>query len=336
MQTQRRAAMAGSVFLIALGTGYIMQNGDAVASRFTADSSRDAQAPFQQNGPAHQRVAATQSPDISLPRDPKVVALAQPASKAFADHAPRPDAGLNDVIAGTDGELSPFGLPCDVELTAQPGPAATVLLSINAPCHAGQPVTVSQDVLRFTDVLASDGTFQTRVPALSVAPEFTVRFEGGAETRGQALVPDASDYERVALQWQGDTGLQLHAFEFGAGYGDTGHVHAGAAHAPERALQPGAGYLTQLGRSSVPGGWMGEVYSFPAKDAQERGVVRISIEAEVTSVNCGREISAETLQPVLGPGLDVLDVTFAVPACDAVGDFLVLNNVLRDMKIAAN
>lgn len=336
MQIQRRAAMAGSVFLIALGTGYIMQNGDAVASRFSADNSRDTQASIQQDTPVHQPIVALQNASAPLPRDPSVVALAQPAPRVFADRTPQPDTGMTDVIAGTDGALSPFGLPCVVELIAVPGPAATVLLSIDAPCHAGQPITVSQDVLRFTDVLSSDGTFQARVPALSTAPEFNVSFEGGTEIQAQALVPEASGYERVALQWQGDTGLQLHAFEFGADYGDAGHVHAAAAYAPERALQMGAGYLTQLGRPSVPGGWVGEVYSFPASDARDRGVVRISIEAEVTATNCGRDISAETLQPVLGSGLDVVDVTFAVPACDAVGDFLVLNNVLRDMKIAAN
>ena len=64
--------------------------------------------------------------------------------------------------------------------------------------------------------------------------------------------------------------------------------------------------------------------------------MRVSVEAEVTKANCGREIAAETLQPGADGTMQAVEITLAVPDCSAVGEFLVLKNVLRDLKIASN
>ena len=65
------------------------------------------------------------------------------------------------------------------------------------------------------------------------------------------------------------------------------------------------------------------------------GAIRISIETEITTANCGREMRAESLQPG-SDGYEPVELTLFVPGCEALGDILVLKNVLRDMKIASN
>lgn len=62
----------------------------------------------------------------------------------------------------------------------------------------------------------------------------------------------------------------------------------------------------------------------------------LSIEAEVTAGNCGQDISAQAIELRRDGTLRTRELSLAVPDCDGVGDFLVLNNLLDDLKIAAN
>ncbi len=338
MQVFRRVGMAGSVFMLALATGYVTQNGGAIASRFSPGATPGGVAQIASDpapeAPQHESAVNTSETapttslsSVSIPVEPAVMALTAPATRLFADR-----------LSGTTQTpvIAPDTPTCDVTLSAIPGDAAMVDLSVVAPCHPNETVIIRQGTLKFTQATDHDGQLRLSLPALSADASLEVELSDGTAATTQADVPAASSYEHVGLQWTGRTDLQLHAFEFGATYGQPGHVHAGAAHSPDRAKLMGAGYMTLLGDPTLEGGMMAEVYSFPSADAHARGVIRITVEAEVTRDNCGRQVSAETLQPVLGDGLDAVDLTLSVPGCDALGEFLVLNNVLRDMKIAAN
>ena len=81
---------------------------------------------------------------------------------------------------------------------------------------------------------------------------------------------------------------------------------------------------------------MAEVYTFPTLTSDSAGRIGLSVEAEVTAANCGRQIAAQTLQLKPGETLRSRDVTLDMPACDANGDFLVLKNLFEDLKVAAN
>ena len=59
-------------------------------------------------------------------------------------------------------------------------------------------------------------------------------------------------------------------------------------------------------------------------------------EAEVTAQNCGQVIEAQSLELGDGGRLRTQYLTMTAPDCDAIGDFLVLNNLVDDPKIAAN
>ena len=70
--------------------------------------------------------------------------------------------------------------------------------------------------------------------------------------------------------------------------------------------------------------------------AAQEGDVALSVEAEVSEANCGLEIEAQALE-LRGSGqVKTQNLTLAVPDCDAVGSFLVLNNLLQDLKVAQN
>jgi hypothetical protein len=62
----------------------------------------------------------------------------------------------------------------------------------------------------------------------------------------------------------------------------------------------------------------------------------LSVEAEVSELNCGQEIEAQSLQVGSDGKLKTRNLTLAVPDCDAIGNFLVLNNLLEDLKVARN
>jgi hypothetical protein len=61
----------------------------------------------------------------------------------------------------------------------------------------------------------------------------------------------------------------------------------------------------------------------------------MTVEAEVTASNCGRELSARTMGVMDGTPAERHELTFFMPDCAAVGDFLVLKNLYEDLKIAS-
>lgn len=345
MKMPRRALMAGSVFALALATGYVMQNGDALASRFAGQQApvlaantvgpMPVTAPQPVLVPASVIGMADGGADQPLPMDPD-------APKEFAartsDFATRM-AGLESDPAALAREperrFSEYGLPCAVEFSAREELSGMVLLMLDAPCYAASPVTVRHGDLKFTEITNDAGRLQVSVPALHTPAEYMVSFDDGSDASAKIDVEAANRFHRVALQSMGDTTLGIHALELGAAYGEAGHVHAAMAYGPERALHQDRGFMTVLGNANVPGAWLAQVYSFPKADSRRDGAVRISIETEITAANCGREMRAETLQPGVD-GHEPVELVLSVPGCEARGDILVLKNVLRDMKIAAN
>ncbi|KKK94445.1 hypothetical protein LCGC14_2682800, partial [marine sediment metagenome] len=129
---------------------------------------------------------------------------------------------------------------------------------------------------------------------------------------------------------------ELHAREFGADYGDAGHVWSGAPRDMTAAVLGEGGFMTRNGDTDTSDPLMAEVYSFPVAAAGQEGDVALSVEAEVSEANCGLEIEAQALELRGSDQVKTQNLTLAVPDCDAVGNFLVLNNLLQDLKVAQN
>lgn len=174
------------------------------------------------------------------------------------------------------------------------------------------------------------------MPALAPKALFIASFDNEAGATATVEVPALPFYDRVALQWRGDSGLQLHAREFGAAYFTEGHVWAASAGDMGRTAKGIGGFLTRLGNPDAPAPRLAEIYSFPAGAARKSGEVAVSVEAELTDANCGKAVEAQTLELRGEDGLRVHDLALELPACDSVGDFLVLKNLIEDLKIATN
>ena len=50
----------------------------------------------------------------------------------------------------------------------------------------------------------------------------------------------------------------------------------------------------------------------------------------------GPVLEAQTLQTSRGAQITVQTLDMSIPACDAIGDFLMLKNMVNDMKVAFN
>lgn len=225
---------------------------------------------------------------------------------------------------------------CDITANARPVAAAMVNLTLNAQCLPNERVTVHHSGLLFNETTDENGALDVMVPAMAQNATFVVAFTNGEGAVAQATVEELIDFDRVALQWKGDTGFELHAREFGADYGSEGHVWSGALRDLSFAVTGKGGYISQLGDPDVPDGLLAEVYTFPTNATQNSGDVDLSVETEVANNNCGLEIEAQALQTKSGNDITSRDLTLSVPDCDAAGSFLVLNNLFEDLKVASN
>lgn len=246
---------------------------------------------------------------------------------AFDETAPRPAAPVTE-----ETELSALGLPCGVSVTAMAMPAAMVALDVMAPCRADASVTINHSGMEIVSSTDALGLLTLDIPAFETPAFFSVTFADGLEETVLVGLPDLRDFDRIGLSWQGDMGLELHAMEFGAAFGEQGHVWQDAPATPNTAVDGDGGFLTlvETGNSFV------QIYTLPRATLREGDSVRLSIDAPVTQANCTRNVMARTLRAEGGSPIDVTELTFTVPACDAVGDVLVLQNLLDDLRLASN
>jgi hypothetical protein len=222
--------------------------------------------------------------------------------------------------------LSP-ALDCDRSMDAMVVPGAMVDLTLSAPCLRGARFTVHHNGMMFTALTDEAGAATMTVPALSETALFIAAFADGEGAVATVAVPGLQDVDRAVVQWRGNTGLQVHAHEFGAAYGADGHVWKGTG--------SGEGFLTVLGDTELDDARVAEIYTFPSSDSVRDGSVTLSVEAEVTQDNCGRDIEAQSIQLQPGDEPRAQELVLSVPDCDAIGDFLVLKNLLNDLTIAA-
>jgi hypothetical protein len=235
-----------------------------------------------------------------------------------------------DPPAGTLTARTPVTDDCAMTLDTTPAPGALIDVSFSAPCAAGAEVQFDHVGLRFTETLNDAGTLDITVPAMAGAAEITATI-AGRTLSDTVTVPDIAQFDRVALMWQGGTGLQLHALEDGAYYGDPGHIWAETPGMPTRATSGEGGFLTVLGSTS--GGYAADVYTYPV--ALETAP-QISIEAQVLDSTCSKPILGEYMRAVTDGAPSVTQVGMIVPDCDAVGEYLVLKNLPADLTIARN
>ncbi|PKP79615.1 MAG: hypothetical protein CVT80_14950, partial [Alphaproteobacteria bacterium HGW-Alphaproteobacteria-2] len=248
--------------------------------------------PRPESAAAPERVAAlnegrplTRATDaaVLLPVPPAEAALPAPLPMPPREHAERMAARAEPVSARVLEEagagLNAFGMDCTAHLSVEPLPGAMVALGLSAPCQAGQEVEIHHSGLRFAQRIGADGRLETTVPALVPDAAFKSIFEDGEVLDASVSVPDVGSLRRVAVQWEGASELLLHALEFGAEEGSSGHVWPGAPRSASLALASGGGFLTLLGDPGLNHARRVQVYSLPLVGAPDEGTVELILEA---------------------------------------------------------
>lgn len=362
MTKLKQMGMAAGTFSVALGIGFVMQNGDALASRFGTETSAEQPAPFTAPVEAEAAVAAGSIPQDAVADGAEPIVVAQSSVVPVAPQIEQPVPVVEAAIELPEAAKIPTQKPAPVQLAAldpetapdietdavvadevdcvpamagAPAAAATIALSVTAPCHINTSFVIHHQGMMFTAMTDANGNTDINVPALAEVSVLIAAFDDGNGAVTTAVVPDFAQYDRAVLQWQGDTAVMLSAYEGDAGYGDANHIHAGNPGDMARLSAAEGGYLVTLGDASVPDALMAEIYTFPTSTFGESADVMLVAEAEITGGNCGKELAAQSIQISPSGQTSALDLTMVMPDCDAVGDFLILQNMFEDLTLAA-
>ena len=307
----RKISIATGTFCAALSIGFVMQNEDAIADRFAVDSVEDPD--------RFEIVQASLTDDIDLP---------------FGSIGAESSRRTSDVeIKGARSEAT--DLDCVPVMTASADVAATIQLSVVTPCHSSTPFTVHHQGMIFTAKTNEHGTSHLVVPALSELAVVVAAFAYGDVVATTVTVPDFLDFERAVLQWEGDTPVMLNAYEYHSDFESKLRISKDNPGDFVQAETGAGGYLLSLGDTSVENALMAEVYTYPAGMKAAGGNVAFVVEAEITSENCDDELNTQSIQVEPTGDISAVDLIFAMPGCDSVGDFLVLQNMFQDLTLAS-
>ena len=315
----------------AAGIGFVMQNSESARAHYGAEKNR-----LEQDGATGVKGAsaggavldvqeitltsAEYESDVIVPTvDEAVAALSAPAEEL-------PEPGVSPVSEAVEA--------CAITVSARPVAAAMVELSMQAPCLPNERVTIHHNGMLFTETTTDAGGVDLRVPALARDSVFILAFANGEGTVAQTTVEEIDQFDRAVLQWKGDIGFQIHAREFGADYGSAGHIWSEEPGDIASVVTGSGGVLTRYGDTSAADPLLAEVYTFPKSATERTGSVALSVEAEVTHANCGLEIEAQSLEVQPDGLIRTQNLILPVPDCEATGSFLVLNNLLQDLKVA--
>ena len=350
MVNKRRIMTIGGTLMCALGIGYFMQMGAPAGASAAAPVPpppaprvQDAATAVAQSGFTPQTAPvlppdtaeATAIPVATVPVTPPALAPVEtpspdpdPVVPVAFDPAPADDAGAPAAMADP-------GPACDITARAETEAGAMVRVTVSAACLPGERVVIHHNGMMFTEITDAEGRVEVSVPALAEMAVFIAEFGSGDGAVATAEVSSLAFYDRVVLQWAEDVSFHVHAREFGAEYGADGHVWAGAARDMSAAALGDGGFLTVLGNPDAFAPRLAEVYTFPTATASRAGNIDLTVETEITAANCGRLIEAQALEIAAEGELRTRDLSLDMPNCDAIGDFLVLNNLMDDLKIAA-
>ncbi|CUK13403.1 hypothetical protein RUE5091_03630 [Ruegeria denitrificans] len=297
----------GGTVACALAIGYLMQNG------FPAWSN-DVQ--------GTELAAAGQSADFPGLEDIVLTSSTPAQGSVRATPAARQ--------SQTSGRSTPLDrTDCRLGARAHSVPGAAARLIVKAPCHGNERIEIHHNGLTVTRQTDANGTLDLTIPALSEYAIFLISLDDQKGTVATTHIPDISQYSRIALQWQGQTELQIHALEFGASYGDTGHVSA-------QSDTQGAGNVIHMTQPTFTDARNIEIYSFPTAQSHQSGSIELTVEAEVTAENCGTDLQLQSLELREDRELRSRELMLNFPDCSKTGEFLVLNNLFQNLTIAAN
>jgi hypothetical protein len=276
--------------------------------------------------------------DTQKPKAPLAASVAAPeaAPKAAVETAPavpqKPAVAEATTAPAPKAEMPAQAAAeaCPVTLDLSATDNAVIAITLVAPCHVNERVVLKHAGLTITAKTTLTGALFTDLPALEQDAKVEVMFKDATLVAADVAVPELASLRRFAVQWQQDDAFQLHAFEDGSDFDGPGDVSQSTPHRPIAGVPPKGGFLTLLGDETTDLPMLAQVYTYP-KDTKAKP--EIVLEAAVTEATCGRELLGQTLQ-TSADAVKISDISLAMPDCDAVGDYLVLKNLVPDMTIA--
>ncbi|WP_412552971.1 translocase [Shimia sp. MIT1388] len=326
----RRYALSFVTVSMAICIGFAMQTSEAavLAHDEVVEGSKPTSAiPLPQDLAAPQMLGTASLPSLPSDHGHGDNLLQEPVLLAVADDIP---------VGILPTEESPPRLGCTPVMSAEPAAGALIDVRLTAPCHAGDTVMFMHENLMFHMLLPQEGALKVLIPALAEAAEVRASFANGDTAQATTVVDSLAFYDRVVISWMGQGGAELHAREFGAAYGEAGHVWRGQPRDVGALAGGEGGFLVSLGNSDLSVAGQAEVYTFPTGISSQVGDVKVSVEAEVTEANCGKALKVQSRALRQGRVDDQHDLELQMPDCSAIGEFLVLKNLVEDLTIAQN
>jgi hypothetical protein len=326
-------ALSVGAVAVALGSGYFMENSAPTVS--TNVKPAPVQVAVLPAAPAQEPKPQADLSEIQLTASP----LPEIPTDIFQElnmpsqNVQRVAVTEEEIIVPDQVEVQ-GGFSCSIEMTADATIAAMVNIEIRSSCLPDTRVTLHHNGLMVSEMTDDQGELFLTMPALSETAVFIADF-GQDSAIATVQVPSLRFYDRAVVQWQGVASLHLHALEFGAEFGQDGHIWDEQTGDLEKTIHGESGFLSLIGDPDLAEGMQAQVYTFPSGTTSRVGDISLEIEAEVTAETCGREISAQSMQISEAGVPRVQELQMTMPDCDAVGDFLVLKNVLEDLKVAA-
>ena len=275
---------------------------------------------------------------VTLPSEPPMVQTGlnrQPIERAeIVARMARIDLSLGQFTDHSVFDNSPFGTDCSADLTSAVLTGGIVELTLLAPCHPNSRVEIYHGKLVFAMRTGHTGNLTVKIPALEKAAHFMLVFADGTKLKIGRTVDDLEQLERVAVQWNGPSVLNLHANEFGAKDGARGHIWAGNPGTIEQSNSRGGGYTVSLGDMEIDRPERVQIYSLPLNHDYGKGVVQLAVEATPSGAACGTQVLLRTHHSKAGRLVGSSGYSFEMPACGAAAQSILLNNAVRDLMIA--
>ena len=282
--------------------------------------------------PPHPPQTAVETTAPENDPSPQMVGLALPVHRYMpADHTSQTVKvrDLNALYPASDppriSEVMAVPLSgCDVTLAAVAQPPAMVQLSLGAPCLPSSRFVVRHAEVAFTITTDAEGKGQLMVPALDVVAEFAAVHDNLLYAVTDVRVPDKVLYDRVAIHWETDQPLNLHAFDETAFIGGPGHIWEAAPGSADAVVSGQGGYLFSHHAEDAVFPINTEVFTFPAGRSVEDGLTGLRLSNLLNPRNCGREVDLQVVEAVRQSPRRVTGVTAQMPLCDQIGYVVLL------------
>jgi hypothetical protein len=200
-------------------------------------------------------------------------------------------------------------------------PAGQAGLELTSACRAEEEVQIRYAGFEFFRRLNKEGKLEFVFDCIVGADEpaqFT--FLDGSTAQRSISTRDLDQVTKVAVVWRGAVNLDLHAFEYAAEFGHSGHVWAGAPSSPQEAQAAAQrdgrnhGFLSQQANGRAKGDqlevytlWRGRAHAHAAvaSTTQNSGIITMALDYESREADvpdpetCGSGVFSEIAYDII-------------------------------------